>query len=142
VNLSTIETKVIAAASGAGGGSIIGAFVLWLCGVTFWHAPNSAAGAEKAIAAVPAPVSALVLAVAAAGVSALAGYWAPHTARTTTESPAAGTSASEPAASTSSVPPLLPFVTEAAPTGFMGGSSTTSAASVDGAVTFTSGSTA
>jgi hypothetical protein len=86
--VQTIETKVIAAAAGGGLGASVGAFVLWLLGVTAWHASNAAGSAGDAVAAVPTPVSGLVLAVLGLVGAALAGYLAPHTVRATVENTA------------------------------------------------------
>jgi len=66
--------KVIAAALGAGVGAPLGAFLVWLLGVLVWHASSAAADVDAAIAAVPAPVSALLLSVLAAGSAFVAGY--------------------------------------------------------------------
>lgn len=77
--MSTIETKVIAAAAGSGVGAAAGGFLLWLAGVLIWHQPNSAGAAAATVAAVPTPVSGLVLILLAVAGSAVSGYAAPHT---------------------------------------------------------------
>lgn len=79
--MSNIETKVLTAASGAGLGSAVGSFLLWLLGVLVWHQSASAESAAAAIGAVPSPVSLLVLAVLAVLGSFISGYLAPHTKR-------------------------------------------------------------
>lgn len=79
--MQTIETKVIAAAAGSGGGAAVGSFVLWLLGVAAWGAPSAADHAGQAMAAVPSPVSALVLVILAAAGGLTSGYAAPHTSR-------------------------------------------------------------
>jgi hypothetical protein len=76
-----IETKVIAAAGGAGLGGAFGTFVLWLLGVTFWHSSAAADKATEAVSSVPQPVAALIVIVVALIGSAIAGYVAPHTSR-------------------------------------------------------------
>ena len=76
-----IESKVAVAAAGGGVGGVLASFLLWLSGVVFWHVPASADAADKAIAAVPAPVSGVILTVLPAALSLLAGYLAPHTKR-------------------------------------------------------------
>jgi hypothetical protein len=93
--MKTIETKVIAAGAGAGLGSAVGTFLLWLLAVTVWNAPNSATNAASAVAAVPAPVADLVLVVLAVLGAVVSGYIAPHSIRAT--DPAA-TAEPEPAA--------------------------------------------
>jgi hypothetical protein len=77
-----IETKVIAGLAGSGAGSAFALFTVWLLGVTVWGAPATASAAEAAVAAVPSPVSTLVVALLAAAGSFLAAYSAPHTPRT------------------------------------------------------------
>jgi hypothetical protein len=77
----TIETKVLAAAAGGGVGGAVGAFILWLLGVLVWHQSSAAVDAPTAVAAVPPPVSELLLVLLAAGFAALGGYLAPHTPR-------------------------------------------------------------
>ena len=81
MNLSTIETKVIAAASGSGLGAAVGTFLLWLLGVTIWGVPFDATSAPRAVAAVPEPVGALLVIVVAVVGAGLAGYAAPHSPR-------------------------------------------------------------
>jgi hypothetical protein len=79
---SRVETKVVAATVGSGGGAAIGTFGLWLLGVTVWHESNAADNASNAIAAVPAPVSGLLLLVVAGVGAYVSGWLAPHTSRT------------------------------------------------------------
>lgn len=78
---TTVETKVIAATAGGGIGAALGQFILWAMGVMFWGASASAEGATKALAAVPAPVSILLVTLVASVGALGAGYWAPHTSR-------------------------------------------------------------
>jgi len=80
--MNSIEAKVIAAIAGGGLGGAIGQFLLWLLGVLVWHASSSADKATAATAAVPGPVSMLLVALMAAIGAGLAGYSAPHTSRT------------------------------------------------------------
>jgi hypothetical protein len=75
--VNPVRAKVLAATAGAGIGTALGTFLLWLAGVFIWHAPSTADAADAALAAVPAPVSALVLTVLSAGVSFLGG-WLKH----------------------------------------------------------------
>ena len=76
-----IETKVIAAAASAGFGGALGTFLTWLLGVVLWGAPANADAAVKASAAVPTPVSALLVVILAVLGAWLGGYAAPHTDR-------------------------------------------------------------
>lgn len=75
------ETKVVAAAAGGGVAAAAKDFILWLLGVTVWHAPNTAANAGTAVAAVPAPVATLTGVLLTAALVFISGYAAPHTAR-------------------------------------------------------------
>lgn len=84
-----VETKVVAAAGGAGGGSVVGTFVLWLLGAWAWKAGFGADQVETALAAVPAPVSSAVLVLIGTVGALIAGYAAPHTERTPVELAAA-----------------------------------------------------
>jgi hypothetical protein len=78
--MKQFEAKVIAAAIGGGGLSgAVSPFFLWLLGVLVWHVSDTTDKAGAAIAAVPEPVSALLVGVMAAIGAGLAGYWAPHT---------------------------------------------------------------
>ncbi len=79
--MSTIEAKVIAAAAGSGAGAAVGTFLLWLLGATVWGAPGDAGHVATAVAAVPAPVGALLVIVVGIAGAGLAGYAAPHTPR-------------------------------------------------------------
>lgn len=76
-----IETKVIAAASGAGLGGAAGTCLLWLLGVFFWNASAAADHATEAVAAVPQPVAALIVILVGSLGAAIGGYEAPHTDR-------------------------------------------------------------
>ena len=82
--MNPIEAKVIAAIAGGGLGGAVAQFLLWLLGVLVWHASNTADAATVATAAVPEPVSMLLVALIAAGGAGLAGYMAPHTSRPAT----------------------------------------------------------
>lgn len=79
--MNTIETKVIAAAAGSGVGAATGGFLLWLAGVLIWHQSDAASAAAATVAAVPTPVSGLVLILLGVAGAALSGYAAPHTSR-------------------------------------------------------------
>lgn len=79
--MTTIESKVYAATLGSGAGTILSGFILWLLGITFWHAGNAAGNAAVAAASVPAPVAAVVVLGLSVLGAFLGGYRAPHTAR-------------------------------------------------------------
>ena len=85
MRIGVIESKVVAAAAGSGAGLAATAFVDWLLGVTVFGASNTAAKAADALAAVPAPVSAIVGIIITVGSTFLMGYAAPHTDRTEEE---------------------------------------------------------
>lgn len=68
------RAKVLAAAAGAGFGAALGTFLTWLLGVTVWGASFTAENADVALAAVPAPVSALLVSIVSAGASFTGGY--------------------------------------------------------------------
>jgi ABC-type multidrug transport system fused ATPase/permease subunit len=72
--MNPTRAKVLAASAGAGVGAAFSTFSVWLLGVLVWGAPNTAASADDALAAVPAPVSVLLVTVLSAGFSYLAGY--------------------------------------------------------------------
>lgn len=80
--LNSIESKVIAATAGSGLGAAAGTFILWVLGVCVWHTPGNAEKAATAVAAVPTPVSAIVLLLITVAGAGLSGYLAPHTSRT------------------------------------------------------------
>ncbi len=87
--MTSIETKVIAAAAGSGLGASVGAFATWVLGVTVWHASSNAEAVPKAIGAVPSPVAdLLVICIGIVG-AGVAGYRAPHTSRPDLTAPAA-----------------------------------------------------
>lgn len=86
---TTIETKVIAATAGGGIGAAVGQFLLWGMGVVFWGASANADKSTEALAAVPAPVSILLVTIVAAVGALAAGFWAPHTSRTVLPAPTA-----------------------------------------------------
>lgn len=81
MNAKIIETKVIAAAAGAGLGAAVAQFLLWVLGVTFWTVVPTAEHAKDAISAVPEPVSTLLVLVVSILGAAIGGYQAPHTQR-------------------------------------------------------------
>lgn len=108
---TTIETKVIAAASGAGAGAIIGSFLTWLIGVTVFGASATAQSAVLAVAAVPGPVAGLVVLVVTVAGSAAGGFLAPHTSRPDL----AAVPAPEPVVVPEPAPVLAPVEVPAAP---------------------------
>lgn len=87
--MTPVHKRVWAGTIGAGTGATISTLILWLLGVIVWDQPATAAGAEDAITAVPAPVAAAVLLAVTVGLTFLAG-WLP--ADDTTD-PAAETAA-------------------------------------------------
>jgi hypothetical protein len=78
---TVIESKVSAGAAGAAGGGVVATAALWLAGGVLWGAPLDAGHVQDAIAAVPAPVSALLYAAVPAAVAFWAGWRAKHTRR-------------------------------------------------------------
>ena len=73
--LKNIEAKVYAALVGSGAGGAVSVFVLWLIGLAF------GGSGDQAAAAVPAPVTGVVLALLPALGAAIGGYSAEHTER-------------------------------------------------------------
>src|SRR4029077_7560209 len=76
-----IEDKVWASLIGAGSGTVISTFLLWLVGAAFWTHNWSTEGADNAVLAVPAPLAAIMLLVITAGLTFAGGYLAKHTPR-------------------------------------------------------------
>lgn len=72
--MNTIASKVVAAGIGSGLGAAVAAFLTWLLGATAWGSDASAEGVQDAVAAVPAPVSALLLVVITMASTVAAGY--------------------------------------------------------------------
>jgi hypothetical protein len=81
VEKPAVEGKVWAATIGAGAGSAISAFLLWLLGVTIWHVQIGSDTAADAVAAVPFPVSGILTALITVGGAFISGYLAKHTHR-------------------------------------------------------------
>jgi hypothetical protein len=97
--MSSIETKVIAAAAGSGLGAALSAFLLWIVGVFAFGASSAADQVPKALAAVPEPVGALLAILVAILGAFIGGYAAPHTSRpdlSTPLTPLVSTFVSEP----------------------------------------------
>lgn len=69
-----VSPKAIASTAAAGVGTAVSTLTIWVLGVTAWGASSSAAEAQQAIAAVPGPVSAVIVLVIPAALAALAGY--------------------------------------------------------------------
>lgn len=99
--LQPFETKVTAAIAGAISGGVLSKFVLWTVAVLFFGASTSANAASAAVAAVPEPISTLILVVIAATGAGVGGYKAPHTDR-----PSAGDSSPTVSTVSPSVPVL------------------------------------
>lgn len=76
-----VETKVIASTGGFIGSSALATFLVWLLGAWAWDAGFGADQVSDAIAAVPAPVSGLLLLVLGSVGTFAAGWAAPHTHR-------------------------------------------------------------
>ena len=76
-----VETKVVAGTAGAGAGAVVSQFVLWLLGCWAWGASWAADKAVDAVAAVPGPVSGLIVLVVTVIGSYVFGWLAPHTHR-------------------------------------------------------------
>jgi hypothetical protein len=66
--------KVIASAAGAGAGATVSSLLLWLLGITVWHQPATAGAVDQAMAAVPSPVSAIVVLAVTVASSAVFGW--------------------------------------------------------------------
>lgn len=88
--MQTLETKVLAAGAGAGAGSIISGFIIWVLGVLVWHQSYVAANAVHAAEQVPLPVAGLVGLFITVGSTVFAGYSAPHTFRSDVTPPDTG----------------------------------------------------
>jgi len=71
-----ISPKVTTATVGAGTSGVIGTFVLWVTGLFFGGSADASA-VEATLAAVPAPVTMLVLVIVAAAFTFVAGYVKP-----------------------------------------------------------------
>lgn len=80
-----VETKVIAAAGGAGGGGVFGTLILWVLGASLFGAGWGADQVEAALAAVPSPIVNILPPLLAAAGALAAGFSAPHTPRTPLE---------------------------------------------------------
>lgn len=76
-----VEKKVLASAAGAAGSAAVATFLIWLLGAGVWSAGWSADQVDNAIAAVPTPVTGLILLGLGSLGTFLAGYAAPHTPR-------------------------------------------------------------
>lgn len=72
-----ISPKLYAAAGGAGGGSVVSQFALWVLGTQVFHAAADASHVHAAVQAVPSPVAGFVgVALAVVG-AAVGAYVAP-----------------------------------------------------------------
>lgn len=69
-----ISPKTVAATAGAGLGAAVSSLIIWLLGVTLWGQPATANTVDAAVAAVPSPVSGLVLLIVTAASAGLSGY--------------------------------------------------------------------
>lgn len=69
-----ISPKVVASSIGAGVGATVSTLLNWLLGVLVWHAPATAAAVGEAVAAVPSPVSAIVVLLVTTVSAGGAGY--------------------------------------------------------------------
>lgn len=75
------EPKVAAATGSAGLASLLATYIIWQLGVLVFGASSDASKALDAMAAVPYPVSGLLLALLPALGAYVAGWLAPHAAR-------------------------------------------------------------
>lgn len=80
-----ISPKAVASTGGAGLGAAVGTLVTWVLGVTVWDASSAAGRANDAIAAVPTPVSAVILLVIPAALAAVLGWSITDPHRVTTQ---------------------------------------------------------
>ena len=69
-----VSPKVLAAAAGAGAGAAVSTAALWALGAGVWGAGWGADQVDNALAAVPTPLSGLVLLVVTIVGAALPGY--------------------------------------------------------------------
>lgn len=69
-----ISPKAVAATGGAGLGAAVATLVTWMLGVTVWNAPSAAGSANDAIAAVPTPISAVIVLIVPAALAAIFGW--------------------------------------------------------------------
>ena len=77
-----VEGKVWASVVGGGAGGTVATFLTWLLGVAVWHAPSTSDAATSALAAVPGPVTGLLVLVVGLGGVFAGGYLTKHTPRT------------------------------------------------------------
>jgi hypothetical protein len=80
-----ISPKAVASTGGAGLGAVIATFITWILGVTVWNASSTAADANDAIAAVPTPVSAVIILIVPAALAAILGWSITDPHRVTTQ---------------------------------------------------------
>ena len=69
-----VSPKVVASTAGAGAGAVLSSFVIWGLGVLIWKQPPTADMVGAAAAAVPAPVSGLILFVISGLGAAIPGW--------------------------------------------------------------------
>jgi hypothetical protein len=69
-----ISPKAIASTTGAGLGAAIATLITWILGVLVWNESSGASNVSDALAAVPSPVSAVVLLVIPAALAAISGW--------------------------------------------------------------------
>jgi len=72
--MNPISPKVWSAGIGAGAGTIISTFLLWLLGAFLFRAGSSADRVDNAIAAVPSPLAAVVVLAVTVGLTLLGAY--------------------------------------------------------------------
>ena len=78
-----VSPKVVAATAGAGAGATLSTLLIWILGVTFWKQPATAAAVSDAIAAVPSPVSGLLLLLVTSSSAAVPAFKAADPLRVT-----------------------------------------------------------
>ncbi|MFT4226701.1 hypothetical protein [Micropruina sp.] len=80
-----VSPKVLASAAGAGAGASVSTLLIWVLGVTVWGQAPSASDVDQALAAVPAPVSSVIVLLVTVLASAASGWRVtdPHRITTT-----------------------------------------------------------
>lgn len=69
-----ISPKVVAAAIGAGAGTVISKLIFWIIGTAVYAIPADASHVAEAIAAVPDPITATITLLLVIGGAAFPGY--------------------------------------------------------------------
>jgi hypothetical protein len=80
-----VSPKVVASTAGAGLGAVLSSFIIWGLGVLIWKEPPTADAVNAAVAAVPAPVSGMILLIISVLGAAIPGYQVKDPTRITPE---------------------------------------------------------